>query len=76
MALQTVPDLCKQSTIVPIAKNKHPKTLNDFRPIALTSLVMKSFEKLVKENIILRTNPLLDPLQFAYRTNRGSRMQP
>ncbi len=40
------------------------------RPIALTSLVMKSFEKLIKRELTFRTNCLLDPLQFAYRLNR------
>ncbi len=71
MCQQKVPDLWKQSTIVPVAKNSHPKTLNDYRPIALTSLVMKSFEKLIKRELTSRTNCLLDPLQFAYRLNRG-----
>ena len=27
----------------------HLKELNDFRPVALTSLVMKSFERLIRE---------------------------
>ncbi len=36
-----------------------------------TSLVMKSFEKLIKRELTSRTNCLLDPLQFAYRLNRG-----
>ncbi len=35
------------------------------------SLVMKSFEKLIKRELTSRTNCLLDPLQFAYRLNRG-----
>ncbi len=70
MCQQKVPDLWKQSTIVPVAKNSHPKTLNDYRPIALTSLVMKSFEKLIKRELTSRINCLLDPLQFAYRLNR------
>ncbi len=71
MCKQKVPNLRKQSTMVPVAKNSHPKTLNDYRPIALTSLVMKSFEKLIKRELTSRTNCLLDPLQFAYRLNRG-----
>ena len=69
MCQQKAPDLWKQSTIVPVAKNSHPKTLNDYRPIALTSLLMKSFEKLIKRELSFRTNSLLDSLQFAYRLN-------
>ncbi len=34
-------------------------------------MVMKQFEKLVKAEILGKTEHLLDPLQFAYRNNRG-----
>ncbi|KAK3533371.1 hypothetical protein QTP70_019315 [Hemibagrus guttatus] len=44
--------------------------LNDYRPVALTSVVMKSFERLVLSYLKDITDPLLDPLQFAYRSNR------
>ncbi len=37
----------------------------------LTSVVMKSFEKLVLAYLKDITGPLLDPLQFAYRANRS-----
>ena len=45
--------------------------LNDFRPIALTSVVMQSFERLVLSHLKEITDPLLDLLQFAYRANRS-----
>ncbi|KAK3513073.1 hypothetical protein QTP70_000962 [Hemibagrus guttatus] len=52
---------------------KKPKItgLNDYRPVALTSVVMKSFERLVLAYLKNITGPLLDPLQFAYRANRS-----
>ncbi|KAK3546757.1 hypothetical protein QTP70_035027 [Hemibagrus guttatus] len=52
---------------------KKPKMtgLNDYRPVALTSVVMKSFERLVLAYLKNITGPLLDPLQFAYRANRS-----
>lgn len=71
LSQQKVPNLWKQSTIVPVAKSKHPKSLNDFRPIALTSLLMKSFEKMIKSELLKTTEHWIDPLQFAYRTKRG-----
>ncbi|XP_061094961.1 hydroperoxide isomerase ALOXE3-like [Conger conger] len=43
--------------------------LNDYRPVALTSVVMKSFERLMLSHLKSITDPLLDPLQFAYRAN-------
>ncbi len=45
--------------------------ITDYRPVALTSVVMKSFEKLVLAHLKDITGPLLDPLQFAYRANRS-----
>ncbi len=44
---------------------------NDYRPVALTSVVMKSFEKLVLAHLKDITVPSLDPLQFVYRANRS-----
>ncbi len=44
--------------------------LNDYRHMSLTSVVMKSFERLVLAYLKASTGPLLDPLQFAYRANR------
>ncbi len=45
--------------------------LNDYRLVALTSVVKKSFERLVLAPLKDSTGPLLDPLQFAYRANRS-----
>ncbi len=69
--LNKVPTLWKTSTIVPVPKNPRPTAPNDFQPIALTSLVMKCFERLVKRYFILQTQHLMDPLQFAYQASRG-----
>ena len=53
------------------AKKTNPKEPNDFRPVALTSLPMKTLEKIVKNFVLAATGNLLDPLQFAYRAGRG-----
>ena len=68
---QHVPKCWKDAVVVPVPKSNCPKVLNDFRPIALTSIVMKTFEKLVKTVVMLRTQPDMDALQFAYRPQRG-----
>ncbi len=49
----------------------HPKEtgLNIYRPVALTSVVMKSFEKLVLAHLKDINGLSLDSLQFAYRAN-------
>ena len=41
------------------------------RPVALTSLVMKAIERVINRHIFMLTDPLMDPLQFAYCAGRG-----
>ena len=66
-----IPALWKFSNVVPLPKKTNPKEPNDFRPVALTSLPMKTLEKIVKNLVLAATGNLLDPLQFAYRAGRG-----
>lgn len=66
-----VPACLKTSTIIPVPKKQRITGLNDYRPVALTSVVMKTFERLVLTHLKTITNHLLDPLQFAYRANRS-----
>ena len=66
-----VPSLWKMSTVIPVPKKSPPKQFNDLRPVALTSLVMKTLERIVKNLVLNVVEPLLDPLQFAYRVGKG-----
>ncbi|XP_054603700.2 uncharacterized protein [Nothobranchius furzeri] len=66
-----VPACFKTSTIVSVPKKLRITGLNDYRPVALTSVAMKSFEHLVLPHLNTLTAPLLDHLQFAYRANRS-----
>ncbi|KAI2648566.1 RNA-directed DNA polymerase from mobile element jockey [Labeo rohita] len=67
-----VPSCFKCSTIIPVPKKSKITGLNDYRTVALTSVVMKSFERLVLAYLKDITGPLLDPLQFAYRANSSA----
>ena len=72
LAQSIIPICFKRSTIIPIPKKPRPACHNDYRPVALTSVVMKCFEKLVKAHICSSLPNTLDPLQFAYRPNRST----
>lgn len=65
---QHVPKCWKDAVVIPVPKSNTPKVLNNLRPIALTSIVMKTFEKFVKTAVMVRTQPDMDALQFAYTT--------
>ncbi|KAK1799610.1 hypothetical protein P4O66_000381 [Electrophorus voltai] len=55
-----------------LAPKPRPSDLNDYWPVALTSVVMKCFEKLVRDFITSSLPASMDPLQFAYHHNRST----
>ena len=63
-----VPACFKASTIIPVPKKAKVTGLNDYRPVALTSVVMKVLERLVLAHLKSITDPALDLLQFAYQS--------
>ena len=67
-----IPTIWKTSIVVPVPKMSSPSELNHFRPVALTSIVMKCFERLILSHILPHDQSQLDPYQFAYRSRRGT----
>ncbi|XP_058501411.1 protein FAM169B-like [Solea solea] len=67
-----VPPCFKSATIIPVPKKPTITCRNDFRPVALTTTIMKCFERVVKDHIISILPPSYDPLQFAYKPNRST----
>lgn len=53
-------------------KKSPPTCLNDYRPVALTPIIMKCFERVVLAHIQSSIPDTLDPLQYAYRPNRST----
>ncbi|CDQ95619.1 unnamed protein product [Oncorhynchus mykiss] len=72
LSQSVVPTCFKRATVVPVPKKAKVTELNDYRPVALTSVIMKCFERLVKDHITSTLPDTLDPLQFAYRLNRST----
>ena len=66
-----VPRSWKLSTVIPVPKKPYPKRLNDYRPVALTSILAKCMERLVCNKLMASVADRLDPLQFAYKPKRG-----
>ncbi|KAK3514989.1 hypothetical protein QTP70_003260 [Hemibagrus guttatus] len=74
LSQSTVPPCLKSSTIIPLPKKPHISSLNEYRPVALTPVVMKCFEKLVRGHIMSLLPQSFDPHQFAYRSNREAQL--
>ena len=73
MSIRTscVPQSWKMSCIIPVPKKPVCNVMNDFRPVAMTSSVMKVFERLLLSVLQNKLTEFIDPLQFAYRKNRS-----
>lgn len=67
LQLQNIPALWKTSCLILIPKKKHPTDLNDHTPIALTSHIIKTLERLVLSYIRPKVSTYTDSLQFAYQ---------
>ena len=68
---QSVIPICfKQTTIVAVSKKATVTSLNDYRPIAFTSVAMKCLEKLVMAHNITIIPDTLVTLKHAYHPNR------
>ncbi|KAK1786349.1 hypothetical protein P4O66_018038, partial [Electrophorus voltai] len=72
LSCAVVPTCFKTTTIVPVPRKPTVSCLNDYRPIALTSIIMKCFKRLVMRHIKTQLPASLDPLQFVYHPNRST----
>lgn len=66
-----IPRLWLTSELIPVPKSNLPKIKNDLRPVALTAIVMKTFERLVLVHMRPVIKLFKDPFQFAYSEDLG-----
>ena len=62
----SLPNEWKLANVVPIHKKGGKDDIKNYRPISLTCLVMKLFERILKEELLLRTSHLLDSRQHGF----------
>lgn len=71
LQLESVPTLFITSCIVPVPKKNWPSELNDLRPVALTSHLMQTLDRLFLSLLRPQVQHTQDNLQFAYRVGVG-----
>ena len=64
--------MLQDGAIVPVPEKAKVTELNDYCLVALTSVILKCFERLVKDHITSTIPDTLYPLQFAYHPNRST----
>eukprot|EP00794_Sanderia_malayensis_P021253 gene21253-23326_t len=73
-----IPDVWKKSRISAIFKNKgNRKVAGNYRPVSLTTIVSKTFEKVVREDIIkhFNDNGLFSKKQYGFLGGRSTSLQ-
>ena len=61
----------KAANIVPVHKKGQKDDIENYRPISLTSLVMKTFERIIKEELLFKTSHLLDERQHGFLSQKS-----
>ena len=68
-----IPTICKSAIITPIHKGKSRAVPKNYRPVALTSHLIKVFEKVLRSHIVdfMTTNTLFNCSQHGFRSGRS-----
>ena len=70
-----IPHEWKLASIVPIHKKDDKGSVENYRPISLTSLVMKIFEKCIRKELFSVTENFLDPRQHGFINGKSCTTQ-
>ena len=66
-----IPKEWKSANVVPVFKKGNKSKVENYRPISLTCLVMKIFERVIKEELLKHTEHLLDKRQHGFLANKS-----
>ena len=67
----SLPKDWRVANVVPVHKKGNKDNIENYRPISLTSLVMKTFERILKRELLVRTAHLLDDRQHGFLGQRS-----
>ena len=66
-----IPSQWKEANVVPVHKKGSKNVVLNYRPISLTCLVMKIFERIIKEELLNHTGQFLDPRQHGFLASKS-----
>ena len=70
-----IPAEWKLAVVVPVHKNGSKSDVENYRPISLTCLVMKVFERIVCDDLMVRCSHLIDPRQHGFLKDKSCSTQ-
>ena len=68
-----IPQDWKEAIVVPIHKNGDPRSVSNYRPVSLTSIIAKVMERSIRDKICryLMQHDLINPVQHGFVTGRS-----
>ncbi|MCP4457121.1 MAG: hypothetical protein GY816_03695, partial [Cytophagales bacterium] len=70
-----IPSEWKSALIVPVHKKGSKSNVENYRPISLTSLVVKVMERIVRDELMFKCNHMLDPRQHGFLPGKSCSTQ-
>ena len=70
-----IPHEWKRANVVPVHKKGSKADVENYRPISLTCLTMKIFERLVRDKILEKCKDLLNPNQHGFLPGKSCTTQ-
>ena len=66
-----IPSEWKLANVVPIHKKGSKVDVNNYRPISLISIIMKTYEKIIREELLNRCGHLIDDRQHGFMNKKS-----
>ena len=70
-----LPSNWKYALVVPVHKKGSKNDVKNYRPISLTSLVMKVMERIIRDELLSRCSELIDPRQHGFLPRKSCTTQ-
>ena len=72
---ESIPADWKMANVVPIHKKGSKTEVNNYRQISLTSIIMKIYEKVIRDELLSRCEHLIDPRQHGFMNRKSCTTQ-
>ena len=70
-----IPKDWKLANVVPVHKKGSKMSVENYRPISLTSLIMKTFEKIIRDELMIKCEAHLSKDQHGFLPNKSCNTQ-
>ena len=67
----TIPNEWKQANVVPVHKKGSKACVENYRPISLTSIIMKTYERVIREKLLSICGHLIDDRQHGFMLKKS-----